>query len=297
MVAILVAFRWSNYRSVATVEVALPEVATALINQDMTASPEVMADLRISYLQQKVLSTGSLVEIITKFNLYADARSRRPIADIAQSMLNDIRVDLLSSSASGENRHQIARRLRFMISFDYGEPLLAQQVTNEIVSRFLDEDIKQRQSQAKETTAFLASQIKTLESSLAEQERKMADFHTQYGDTRPDALAFNQSAMTSLMMNMQNFGRAAFFKYGIPWRASSAIGRYRSVFTRDWGRQVRRRRHRSSFAPQRPNMLRYPLNTALSTRCYQGQATGRVLDPTNRWTQPESCDDRRCRAA
>lgn len=204
LIATVFAFRWSNYRSMATVEVAMPDVATHMINQDPASSREALADLRISYLQQKVLSTGSLVEIITKYNLYANARELRPVADIADAMRKNIKIQFVGS-ASGEKVLANQRAtIAFTLSFDYGEPLLAQQVTNELVSRFLDEDIKQRQGQAKETTAFLSSQIKSLEESLVEQEKKIAAFRTQYGETRPDALAFNQSAMTSLLMSMQN---------------------------------------------------------------------------------------------
>lgn len=204
LLAAISAFHWSNYRSVATVEVALPEVAMQMINEESQLSREAMADLRISYLQQKVLSTGSLVEIITKFNLYAEARKTRPVADIVGRMRRDIRLEFVGSSGSATKTSTQRSTIAFNLSFDYDQPLLAQQVTNELVSRFLDEDIKQRQSQAKETTAFLSVQIKSLEESLAEQEKKIAEFRSQYGDTRPDALAFNQSAMTSLMMSVQN---------------------------------------------------------------------------------------------
>ncbi|MGE4351994.1 MAG: GumC family protein [Bdellovibrionales bacterium] len=204
LLSMFFAFRWSNYRSTATVEIALPEVADKVVNEKDGSSREAMADLRISYLQQKVLSTGSLVEIITKFNLYPGSRQKRPMADIANSMRQRISVNLVGSSSTGRYRNSTVSTIAFTLSFDYSNPLLAQQVTSELISRFLDEDIKQRQTQAKETTEFLAGQIENLEKSLKEQEKKIADFQAKYGDSRPDALSFNQSVMTSLMMNMQS---------------------------------------------------------------------------------------------
>ncbi|MDD3182178.1 MAG: hypothetical protein PHD48_05170 [Alphaproteobacteria bacterium] len=204
LISIISALHWSNYRSTATVEVALPEVAMQVINEDPQSAREALADLRISYLQQKVFSTGSLVEIITKFNLYAAARQTRPIADVAEAMRNKIFLDYVGSSSVG-GRPQSSQRstIAFTLSFNYSDPLLAQQVTNELVSRFLDEDIKQRQGQTRETTSFLAAQIKSLESSLAEQEKKIAEFRSQYGESRPESLAFNQSVMSSLLMGVQ----------------------------------------------------------------------------------------------
>jgi len=203
------ALRWSNYRSTATVEVALPEVSSDVTNAGgREAAREALADLRISYLQQKVLSTGSLVEVITKYNLYGTKRATTQIAMLANGMRNKIKVELVggslanSASAQKATANQLAA-IAFNLSFDYSDPLLAQQVTNELVSRILDEDIKQRRGQAKETTAFLNAQIKMLEDTLSAQEKKIAGLRSTYGETRPDALAFNQQAATSLMMSLQ----------------------------------------------------------------------------------------------
>jgi len=210
LLALVFALRWSNYRSFATVEVALPEVSADATNTTgKETSRETLADMRISYLQQKVLSTGSLVEVITKFNLFPALRNRTPMAEIALKMRKKIKLDLISGALANPASAQKATAdqlsaIAFNLSFDYSDPLIAQQVTNELVSRFLDEDIKTRRGQAKETTAFLDAQIKSLQESLAEQEKKIAELRTTYGETRPDALAFNQQAATTLMMNLQN---------------------------------------------------------------------------------------------
>ncbi|MCL2469968.1 MAG: hypothetical protein FWF24_07090 [Alphaproteobacteria bacterium] len=201
------ALRWSNYRSVATVEVALPEV---LVSEGSSRRErETFADTRISYLRQKVLSTGSLVEIITKYDLYPRLRQQRPVADVAESMRRSVRIDLLSGSIANPSSVQKMSvgqlsAIAFNVGFDYESPAAAQRVTSEIVNRFLDEDIKMRRTQAKETTAFLESQLKVLEKSLSEQESRIAAFRAKYGDVRPESLAFNQQAVTSMLLNLQN---------------------------------------------------------------------------------------------
>jgi len=209
--SLLFAMQWSNYRSEATVEVALPEVSDEATRDptDVNVSREALADLRISYLQQKVLSTGSLVEIITKFDLYSGRRESKPIAAIANTMRKKIKMDLVGGAMANPASAQKATAgqlsaIAFTLSFDYSVPLLAQQVTNELVSRFLDEDIKQRRGQAKVTTDFLDAQIKGLEESLAQQEKKIAEYRSASGDTRPEALAFNQQAATTAMMSLQS---------------------------------------------------------------------------------------------
>ena len=210
VLSLAVALRWSTYRSVATIQVEQPEIA-ANATQPLGGNPhdaaEAMADQRISLLQQKVLSNASLVEVITKFDLYASQRKHTPIAEVAERMRKHVRVTLLSSALanpSGTHDTSALAAIAFNVSFDYSNPLLTQQVTDEIVTRFLDEDLKQRRTQAQQTSDFLGAQITALETSLSEQEKKIADYQKEHGVSRPESLAFNQQQATSLMMSLQN---------------------------------------------------------------------------------------------
>src|ERR1700677_4937752 len=74
---------WSNYRSTATVEIEQPEVApdmTTPIGMNPNDVQEALADLRIGKIQQKVTAPASLVDIISKFNLYPGGRKVEPMA-------------------------------------------------------------------------------------------------------------------------------------------------------------------------------------------------------------------------
>jgi len=211
LVSVLLTFSWSNYKSTATVEVALPEVSPSVAESSESAAAmrEALVDRQISYLQQKVLSTGSLVEIITKYDLYAGKRQQQQMADIADDMRKKIKVELLGGSFANPSVAQKVSAgqlsaIAFTVSFSYDDPALVQRVTNEIVTRFLDEDIQQKRMQAKGTTAFLETQLKTLEASLVEQEKKIAEFRAAHAGTRPDAFAFNQQVASSLLVSIQN---------------------------------------------------------------------------------------------
>lgn len=212
LLSVFIAAGWSNYRSTATVEIAQSEIPDAMaVPAGMPAANllESLADMRISRLQQKVLATSSLVEIITKLNLYEKVRQTKPIAEIANDMRKKIQIDLVGTSLANPASAQKVSAdqlsaIAFKISFDYGSPLLAQQTTNEIVSRFLDEDLQERRRQAKETAAFLDSQIKIADASLKEQEKQIAAFRTEHGDVRPEALAFNQQVATNAANSLQN---------------------------------------------------------------------------------------------
>jgi len=210
-ITVIFALNWSNYKSVATVEIEQSEIAseiTETAGNNISNKMEALADLRISRIQQKITSTASLVDIITKFNLYASMRRKTPISIVADKMRKKIKLELVSSmlanpaSAQKASAGQLSA-IAFNLSFEYNDPLLSQQVTNELVSRFLNEDLKKRRIQTETTVSFIDKQIELLEDSLVEQEKKIAKYREKSGDTRPEALMFNQQAAATISINLQ----------------------------------------------------------------------------------------------
>lgn len=212
--ALIFALTWSKYKSHATVEVVQPEIAVdAVESQEFKlTSAEALADLHISRLKQRVLSGGSLAEIITRLNLYPDQRQDTPIAYITDDMRDKINIHLLSSSLANPASAQKATALQlsaiaFTISFEYDDPELARKTVSALVSRFLDEDLKERRKKVKKTSEFLAGQIEMLSESLREQEKKIAEFRSEKRGGRPQELAFDQQAFvttTTRLMNIES---------------------------------------------------------------------------------------------
>ncbi len=200
-ISLIFAINWSKYRAYATVEVARPEISMEALETSNGAmlSATALADLQISRLKQTVLSTSSLAEIIAKLDLYPKAREKTPIAYIAQDMNEKINLRLVSTSLANPASAQKATALQlsaiaFVLSFEYPNPLKAQKTVNELVTRFLDADLKDRRKTAQKTSEFLQGQIDILTASLEEQEKKIAGFRAQNGNIRADALVFNQQA-------------------------------------------------------------------------------------------------------
>lgn len=205
LAAFIFALNWSSYKAFSTVEVTRPDISIDVIEAGGANALTVaaLADLQISRLKQRVLSTSSLAAIITKLNLYPAQRKSTPIAYIAEDMREKIDLKLLSTSLANPASAQKASALQlsaiaFVLSFEYNDPVLAQKAVNELVSLFLDEDLKERRNMAKKTTQFLEGQIKILTENLEEQEKQIAEFRTKNSDFRPDALAFNQQAAVSV---------------------------------------------------------------------------------------------------
>lgn len=208
VISLTVALRWSNYRSTATVQIELSSIANNIVNNP-NETVVTLADQRINQIQQKVTSLESLTQIIKKFNLYPEISESVPIVALTNKMRSKINLVLISGTIANPAaaQKQTAEQLSaigFTLSFDYNDPQLAQQVTDELVTRFLDEDLKIRHTQTKETSEFITTQISTIEKSIAEQEKEIANFRSKNGESGPAALMFNQQAAANVAMNIQS---------------------------------------------------------------------------------------------
>jgi uncharacterized protein involved in exopolysaccharide biosynthesis len=205
------AVHWSNYRSTATVQIEQPEISQTVTESAAGGEntvAEALADQRISTVDQTVTSLDSLAAIITRFNLYPAQRKTTPMVERVTRMRDKIRLNFIGSTISNPAEAQKASAaqlsaIAFTLSFDYPNPQLAQQVTNELVNRFLDEDLKLRHRQAEETSVFLDAQIASLENEMADQGKKMAEFRARNGESGPAALAYNQQALSTASLALQ----------------------------------------------------------------------------------------------
>jgi len=203
---------WSNYRSIALVRIEqsyIPANIATSAGMNVNDAVVALADQRISQVEQKVTSPESLSDIIAKFNIYPDAVGRVPTLQLTAKMRKKIKLELIGSvisnpaAAMKETAEQLSA-IAFSLSFDYSDPKIAQQVVSELVTRFMDEDLKQRRTQAQETSAFVSEQIKQLEASMAEQEKAIAEFRAAHGESGPAALMFNEQANMTATLNIQS---------------------------------------------------------------------------------------------
>jgi len=89
----------------------------------------------VKRLRESVESYGNLTELITVDGLYPNQRSRMPMEDVVEEMRRNIELTpLLSAGVPG-----------FTIAFSYSDPRVAQKVTQELSSRFLNENLRQPQ--------------------------------------------------------------------------------------------------------------------------------------------------------
>ena len=153
---------------------------------------------RLQSMSQQILSRTRLLGIIDSFQLYRKSRGKAPDADIrVQQMRKDIKIDLVQ--APGRPWELSA----FKISYSAPTALLAQQVTKELSSLFIEENLQNRQQLSEDTTQFLENQLEQARKNLASQEERLRDFKSRYLGELPEQLQTNIQILSGLQARLQ----------------------------------------------------------------------------------------------
>jgi protein tyrosine kinase modulator len=159
----------------------------------------VSADLqdRLQNMTQQILSRSRLLNIMEDFNLYPKLRARVTGDELVERMRKDIQVELVQAANRSGNL------TAFKVAYMSKDPKLAQKVTAQLTSLFINENLKTRQEQSAQTTQFLATQLDEAGRGLAEQEAKVKEFKSQYLGQLPEQVQSNVQILAGLQAQLQ----------------------------------------------------------------------------------------------
>lgn len=175
------------YRSTATVLIEQPEIPKDIVRATVSS----LADQRLRAIQQKITASGDLTDMVTRFNLYPAERRTQPMNQVVDKMRDNIKLTEVSPDLSGKPLRPNQSAIGFTLSFDYGDPAIAQRVANELVSKFLSENLKERREQSSQTAQFLSSETKRVEDRMKALEAEIAIFKNQHAGSMPEDLTYN----------------------------------------------------------------------------------------------------------
>jgi len=191
VIAVVVAFFWPDtYLSVASIRVVPPQVPQAYVQTNVTVQ---MAD-RVNAMQQTILSRNTLTNIIKTYDLYRNEQSRLPFEDIIEKIRNHIVITNLRS-IPGSDRFGTSA---FQIGFYYENRYVAQKVTRDLMTRFIDENIRERSSQSQMTTQFLREQYNQAKADLDAIEQRLTQFRLNNMGRLPDQMQANVQQMSGM---------------------------------------------------------------------------------------------------
>jgi succinoglycan biosynthesis transport protein ExoP len=183
-----------SYRSETLILVDAQRVPEKYVQSTVTGD---VSD-RLQTISQEILSRTRLEKVIDQFKLY-DEQKRKKIAmeDIVDMMRKDIQVDVVTDQRARSGGG-------FRVAYVNKSPLVAQAVTKQLASLFIEENLKNRAEVAQGTTAFINSELEKAKTSLQEQEAKVRDFRAKYMGSLPEQQQANLQVMSQLQGILQS---------------------------------------------------------------------------------------------
>jgi uncharacterized protein involved in exopolysaccharide biosynthesis len=169
-VGVAVALIWPpTYLAEGKILVQSQLIPTELVRPTVTNA----AQERIQVIEQRLMTRDNLIAVIDKFQLFANQRNLMSVTQLVEAMKKKTSIVTVNQALSFSRRSENPT-IVFTVGFEDFDPAVAARVANELVTRILDEDIRDRTSRAKDTTKFLGREMERLQAESAAIEAKIA---------------------------------------------------------------------------------------------------------------------------
>jgi len=171
-IGISAAFLWPpTYLSEGKVLVQSQQIPTELVRPTVTSA----AQERIQVIEQRTMTRDNLIAIIDKFQLFPDKRSLMSVTELIAMMKKQTKIAPVDLALDFKQRNRLENpTIVFSVGFEYSDPVIAARVANELMTRILGEDLRDRTSRATDTTKFLAREVQKLQADNATLDAKIA---------------------------------------------------------------------------------------------------------------------------
>lgn len=151
---------------------------------------------RLATIKQQVLSPTRLKRLVGAMNLYPQLRGRRSEQEIIETMQKAITVELVGTGSS--------RLSAFSIKYMGKNAVEVAQVTNQLATLFIEENLKVREQQSNGTTEFLDTELQQTKKQLEQKEQELQSIKGRYIMDLPESKQYHLEALTSLRNQMRD---------------------------------------------------------------------------------------------
>ena len=181
-----------KYQSTTTILIEEQEVPREYVSANITT----FADQRLQTINQRIMSTTRLLELIGRFGLYAEMKDKVPVDEIVTEMRKDIKFNTISADVIDPRTGRPAQAtIAFAITYEGRNPETVQRVANELASLYLQENLKTREKQSLETSKFMGEEMKDVQAQLAELDAKIASYKEKHISSLPELSQVNLQAL------------------------------------------------------------------------------------------------------
>jgi succinoglycan biosynthesis transport protein ExoP len=184
------------YRSTSTILIEEQEIPADFVMATVTS----YAEQRLQSIHQRIMSTTRLLDIINQYNLYSELKGKMTTEQIVQQMRNSIALKTISAEVIDRRTGKpSSATIAFTLTYEgKGVPEKVQRVANVLASLFLEENLRVRERQTKETSQFLEDEMKKLRKQLDEIEAKISAFKGQHIDELPEMFQVNMQSLDNI---------------------------------------------------------------------------------------------------
>jgi succinoglycan biosynthesis transport protein ExoP len=173
----------SSYQSTGIILIEQQEVPQDLVRSVINS----YADERVQTINQRVMTTQNLLDIIRRHDLYADKRKYDSREELIERMRKDVAFKMINADVV-DPRSGLPRQatIAFSVSYQSRSPDHAVKVANDLVTLYLNENLNERNQLAQDTSSFMREESTRIEKQVAELEAKLADFKSRHVEALPE---------------------------------------------------------------------------------------------------------------
>jgi uncharacterized protein involved in exopolysaccharide biosynthesis len=169
----------ATYLSAGRILVQSQQIPTELVRPTVTSA----AQERIQVLEQRTMTRDNLLAIADKFKLFPEKRQLMSVTELVELMKKNVKIEAVDLDLDFKQQRSRMENptIVFSVGFEHPDPETAARVANELVTRILNEDLRDRTSRASETTRFLARDVQKLQAENALLDTKISQLRLAQG--------------------------------------------------------------------------------------------------------------------
>jgi succinoglycan biosynthesis transport protein ExoP len=151
---------------------------------------------QINVIMQRLMTRDNLLLIANKYGLFKNNVVPLTTTELIDKVRDRIIIETESADNATHTNRQGQQAISFTLSFEDRHPEVALQVANELITLFLDLNVKLRTEGATETTAFLTEESDKLKIEVDRLEKLIAEYKQQNKNALPEQLTLRMTMLS-----------------------------------------------------------------------------------------------------
>src|SRR5659263_115814 len=173
----------ATYKSTTTILIEEQGIPREYVTANITS----FADQRLQTINQRIMSTTKLLDLIKRFNLYTDLKAGRTMDEIVGKMKKDIVFNTISADVIDPRTGRPGQAtIAFSVSYKGRNPETVQRVASELASLYLEENLKTREKESAETSKFMEDERADVKAKMAALDAKIATYKEKNVTSLPE---------------------------------------------------------------------------------------------------------------